>query len=502
MQRSDATHLTSTVRLYAVHDTEQNARIMLACVQNRTVHNRTIEHLLAHRSDEPLQKNTAAGVTGLYGFWTAWRAEEPALQEIHGLVARGAIAGAADQVAKWEATNHEHAVLIAQAAADGKPIPRRTQDRNPDPKQLYRRRKNEERTGSHRCRIDEKVRRVDKRTLKIPGIGAIRTKDDVPEDLDIRSCVIIERTPETTLGRKLDPAERSFRIHVSGRLPKPGLKSPDNTGRACGIDHGVVHAMTAADEEGDVQTFDHNIEQAVRADRQVRNNQKRTSSCRTGSRRWKRRQLLNQRLRGKLARQRRHKRRTWANRLTQRYDTLCIEKLKTRNMTRSGRGTSETPGSNVRQKSGLNRSLLGVAPAEQTAILIRTGERNGTRIELVPAHGTSRRCNACGFTHPKNRESQALFRCRTCGHTDNADANAARNIRDQGVASIRARMNASQEDGHHLPEGTDAGRKTGRQEQSRRPEKPAPPERAPAKARSRFQHSHEKPEDTGILAAR
>ena len=171
-------------------------------------------------------------------------------------------------------------------------------------------------------------------------------------------------------------------------------------------------------------------------------------------------------------------------------------------MTRSGRGTSETPGSNVRQKSGLNRSLLGVAPAEQTAILIRTGERNGTRIELVPAHGTSRRCNACGFTHPKNRESQALFRCRTCGHTDNADANAARNIRDQGVASIRARMNASQEDGHHLPEGTDAGRKTGRQEQSRRPEKPAPPERAPAKARSRFQHSHEKPEDTGILAAR
>ena len=122
MQRSDATHLTSTVRLYAVHDTEQNARILLACVQNRTVHNRTIEHLLAHRSDEPLQKNTAAGVTGLYGFWTAWRAEEPALQEIHGLVARGAIAGAADQVAKWEATNHEHAVLIAQAAADGKPI--------------------------------------------------------------------------------------------------------------------------------------------------------------------------------------------------------------------------------------------------------------------------------------------------------------------------------------------------------------------------------------------
>ena len=411
------------------------------------VHNHCIEHLLDHRSDEPVQKNTAAGVTGLYGFWTTGRAEEPALQGIHGLVARGAIAGAADQVAKWEATNHEHAVLTAQATADGKPIPRRVQDRIPDPKQLYRRRKIEERTGSHRRRIDERVRRIDKRTLQVPGIGTVRTKDNVPEDLDIRSCVILERTPEAKLGQKLKAGERSFRLHVSGRLPKPGLKSPDNAGEACGIDHGVVHAMTAADDQGDIRTFDHDIEQAVRADRRVRNNQKRMSSCRTGSRRWKRRRLLNRRLRGKVARQRRHQRRAWANRLTHRYDTLCVEKLKTRNMTRSGRGTSETPGSNVRQKSGLNRSLLGVAPAEQTAILVWAAQRNGTPIELVPAHGTSRRCNACGFTHPKNRESQALFRCRACGHTDNADANAAGNIRDRGVAAIRARMDASGEAG-------------------------------------------------------
>ena len=212
--------------------------------------------------------------------------------------------------------------------------------------------------------------------------------------------------------------------------------------------------------------------------------------------------LINRRLREKVARQRRHQRRAWANNLTHRYDTLCVEKLKTRNMTRSGRGTSETPGSNVRQKRGLNRGLLGVAPAEQTAILVRAAQRNGTRIELVPAHGTSRRCNACGFTHPKNRESQALFRCRACGHTDNADANAARNIRDGGVAAIRARMDASSEGGNHLPKGADAGRKTVRQEQSRRSVTPIPPERAPTKARSRFQHSHDETDDTGILAAR
>ena len=105
------------------------------------------------------------------------------------------------------------------------------------------------------------------------------------------------------------------------------------------------------------------------------------------------------------------------------------------------RGTSETPGSNVGQKRGVNRSLLGLAPAEQTAILLRSGERNGVRIEFVPARGTSQRCNnACGFTHPNNRESQAVVRRRACGHTDNADANASRKMLDRGVATIRARI--------------------------------------------------------------
>ena len=147
--------------------------------------------------------------------------------------------------------------------------------------------------------------------------------------------------------------------------------------------------------------------------------------------------------------------------------------------------------------------MLGVAPSEQTAILTRAAERNGVRFERVPARGTSQRCNACGHTDPKNRESRALFQCQACRHTDNADANAARNVRDLGVASIRARMDASREDGHHLPKGTDAGRKTGRQEQSRRLGTPNPARKGTdRKGRSRFQNSHDKPEDTGILAGR
>ncbi|MEO3868637.1 zinc ribbon domain-containing protein [Nonomuraea sp. B12E4] len=38
----------------------------------------------------------------------------------------------------------------------------------------------------------------------------------------------------------------------------------------------------------------------------------------------------------------------------------------------------------------------------------------------------------------KSRESQALFRCVACGHQDNADVNAARNVRDTAAGHAAA----------------------------------------------------------------
>ena len=334
------------------------------------------------------------------------------------------------------------------------------------------------------------MRRIDRRTLQVPGVGKLRTKNDIPEDLDIRSCIILERTPKARLKPGLDAAERTFRINVTGRLPKPAPKT-DNVGTACGVDHGVVTAMTVADTEDNVLTFQHDLDQARRADQRLRRLHRRISRCRTGSRTWKQRQNLNRRLRSKHDRRRRHRRRSWANRLAHHYDTICIEKLAANQMTRNSRGTNETPGAKTAQKTGLNRKLLGIAPAEQTTILQRAAERTGARVELVKATYTSQRCNACSYTHRKNRESQANFQCRSCGHTDNADANAARNIRDGGVNTLRARMDASGAGNNPKPKGADAGRNTERQERSRRPGTPTPSERTPHGARSRLPHARE-----------
>ena len=158
----------------------------------------------------------------------------------------------------------------------------------------------------------------------MPGIGKLRTKDDIPEpeDLDIRSCVILERTPKPKLGRRLDAGERSFRIHVTGRGSKPPLKTGQEPGRACGIDHGIVLAMTAADGDGTVETFQNDLDDARGADRRLRRLSRRISSCAAGSRRGRRREEQKHRIRRKQDRRRRHRRRSWANHLVHRNDTV------------------------------------------------------------------------------------------------------------------------------------------------------------------------------------
>ena len=47
-----------------------------------------------------------------------------------------------------------------------------------------------------------------------------------------------------------------------------------------------------------------------------------------------------------------------SHQLVRDHQIICIEDTATANMTRSAKGTIEKPGRNVRQKSGLNRTIL------------------------------------------------------------------------------------------------------------------------------------------------
>lgn len=56
-------------------------------------------------------------------------------------------------------------------------------------------------------------------------------------------------------------------------------------------------------------------------------------------------------------------------------------------------------------------------------------EAKRMRIEYVDSRYTSQKCSVCGYISRSNRQSQAVFKCKRCGFSLNADLNASRNIK-------------------------------------------------------------------------
>ena len=113
---------------------------------------------------------------------------------------------------------------------------------------------------------------------------------------------------------------------------------------------------------------------------------------------------------------------------------VYAEDLKIRNMTRSARGTKESPGKNVRQKSGLNRAILAQGWGLFRTLLEYKLAKSGGRLVRVAPHNTSLTCSDCGHISSENRKTQADFCCVACGFSLNADINAAINILRAGRA--------------------------------------------------------------------
>ena len=110
---------------------------------------------------------------------------------------------------------------------------------------------------------------------------------------------------------------------------------------------------------------------------------------------------------------------------------IVLEDLKVEAMTRSAKGTVENPGTNVRQRAGLNREIRNTG----WGALRRMIEYKAAAVEAVPPMYTSQTCRRCGSVDAANRRSQSEFQCTACGHTGNADVNAALNILASGTGA-------------------------------------------------------------------
>ncbi len=113
-----------------------------------------------------------------------------------------------------------------------------------------------------------------------------------------------------------------------------------------------------------------------------------------------------------------------------------LEDLKVANMSKSAKGTIEEPGTNVKAKSGLNKSILDQGWAEFKRQLDYKLEWLGGLLVLVDPKNTSRCCPECGHTSKDNRTTQADFACVECGYRENADFVGALNVLRAGHAQL------------------------------------------------------------------
>ena len=444
-------------------DPETSTALWQLCRTSAAVYNATLAVL---REEPDLPRKGTAGTDNLYKRLTGWRTD-PSHPAAHLplAAARAAVAQAHAAQTAWEATQDEHAKAIVDARDAGKEIPRRVQHARVSDGPRMRKRKALNREGRNGCSFVEGVRCPNTHTVVLPGGSRLRTARGISDGGDVVSCQIVERTPEHfARRRRCEPKDRTFAVHLQRRVATPlnasvrrmryekGMRpvhivDPGRVaGGVVGTDTGVVRELTLVCPDGAVTVVEGPSERQRAQDERAKKKAKRLGKGHRRTRRKGkpgRRAKAAQQLRIRNARRRANQRRDRVCKAVKRALTapgvtaVATDALNLGNMTASARGTQETPGKNVAAKRGLNRSLAHAAPGETNAIVRRYAEKLGLwKVEGHPAQ-TSITCPRCSHVDRDSRESQSLFRCTNCGHTDHADANAAR------ISQLRARRRLS-----------------------------------------------------------
>ena len=271
---------------------------------------------------------------------------------------------------------------------------------------------------------DVKARRLNRNHAEVfvPKVGWVRFR--------------LSRDLPAELGMARVTCDRADRWHVSFPGPQPAIgRQP--TGTVAGIDRGVRTALVTSGGQ-------HHRAPRISDRRAARYLalQQRMSRQQQGSRKREKTRRAMAAITAKVT----DRRKDWAEKISTRlvrdHDLIVFEKLNTKAMVRKPRPKPDPdqPGAFLpnrrRQKAGLNRGIL----ASCWGLLATRSEQKAAASGAVviyadPKH-SSQECRQCGHIASASRESQAVFRCVSCGHEDHADANAARNVLARGLALL------------------------------------------------------------------
>jgi putative transposase len=121
---------------------------------------------------------------------------------------------------------------------------------------------------------------------------------------------------------------------------------------------------------------------------------------------------------------------------------VFLEDLLVTNMSKSAKGSIDSPGKNIKVKSGLNKSILDQGWTFFCHLLTYKFKWSGGKIAFVNPQYTSQKCLKCLCIDSKNRPERSIFQCIKCGYKNHADLVAALNVLAAGLAVMACEANS------------------------------------------------------------
>lgn len=242
-------------------------------------------------------------------------------------------------------------------------------------------------------------------SFKLPKIGEVKTfKDRLPEG-KIKNATIVRK-------------QNCYYLHVTSEVEPENLY-PTNENQVVGLDMGITYFLV--DSDG---CFVENPHIFKSFERQLRIENRSLARKKKGSksRELQKKKLI--RLYAKIA----NTRKDFLDKVSTKYirqnSVVVAEKLIVKNMIKFGY---------------LAKHISDVSWSSFFGMLsYKSKLYNKEFIQVNPAY-TSQTCNLCGHVAKENRLSQSQFKCVSCGHEQNADFNAAKNILCEGITQNRQR---------------------------------------------------------------
>ncbi len=252
--------------------------------------------------------------------------------------------------------------------------------------------------------------------LRIAGVGHIKVRGQARAAGIIKSCELLHKNGQWSVSVTLECADTDL---VRARTQDVAMAADWGVSRLLTIvrtdgAHGVVR-----EDIENPRWYRTSVEQSQALGRSI-------STKKRYSQNWRDACATNSKFKAKLARKRHDHQHQLTAQLAARCAIFATENLTVKNMSASAAGTTEDPGKNVAQKSGLNREILDTAPGALFQKIAYKVLETGGQFEVAPTQRLkpSQTCPQCGIQVKKTLDERH-HHCGECGYENDRDAASA-----------------------------------------------------------------------------